>query len=64
MKDDYTKIELISKIVESRLKATEALKEVRCTCMVDMDPDYYGPCTCKNKDARQALEKILEALKL
>lgn len=71
MKNNYTYEQLVEKIVRARVMI-ESKKGRRVghtmNCMLDMDPDYYGPCTCgvskANEAAAAAFDDVLETLEL
>lgn len=59
---DYTNTQLIEKIVRAKMQLEST--RVAHTCMIDMDPDYMGPCTCGASAHNSQVEAALRELKL
>lgn len=61
---DYTNLQLIEKIVRAKIALENAKQKHRDRCMVEMDIDYMGPCTCGVDNMNTAITAALNALKL
>lgn len=57
-------IKLIEKIVRAKVKLEGAKRGHSERCMVDMDPDYMGPCTCGASTSNSAIDAALDELNL
>lgn len=45
-------------------KSTQRRKRHAVTCRVDMDPEYYGPCTCGADAANEVPSEVREAIEI
>ncbi len=61
---DYTNMQLIEKIIVARTTLERAKLRHGDRCMLEMDPDYYGPCTCGRGEIIAAVESVIRGLKL
>lgn len=59
---DYTNTQLIEKIIRAKIKLESSYQTH--TCMIDMDPDYTGPCKCGASEHNSRVEAALRELKL
>ena len=59
-----TELELLEKIIRAKVKLEGMKRQHATTCMVDMDPDYTGPCRCGNTDTNTKINDVLEELKI
>lgn len=59
---DYTQVQLIEKIVRAKVALEQRRRNH--TCMIDMDPDYMGPCKCGASDTNAAISAALDELQL
>jgi hypothetical protein len=59
-----TNLKLIEKIVRAKVKLEGSKRRHSERCMVDMDPDYMGPCTCGASETNSAIDSALEELEL
>lgn len=59
MSDEY---KLLEKIIRAKIALEGAHKSH--TCMIDLDPDYMGPCKCSAGEHNAKIDRALDALKL
>lgn len=71
METKHTYEQLIEKIARARLMLETRRPKRRShddSCMVELDPDYYGPCTCgatrANSQADSGFDDVIEELRL
>lgn len=57
-------LKLIEKIVRAKIKLEAAQRRHSERCMVELDPEYYGPCTCGASETNSALNDVLKELEL
>ena len=57
-------VKLIEKIVRAKVRLESAKRRHSERCMVDMDPDYMGPCTCGAESSNAAIDAALKELEL
>jgi hypothetical protein len=60
--EDPTDNQLIEKIAKAKIHLPDY--EFGHTCMIDMDPDYMGPCGCGADKNNEILKKVKRALDL
>jgi len=60
----HTVDSLMEKIIEARLIAKQAMKSHADRCVVEMDPEGYAPCNCGATAANNALQEVIDKLKL
>ncbi|HBI26016.1 TPA: hypothetical protein DDX30_04495 [Candidatus Wolfebacteria bacterium] len=54
------------KLIEKMVRAKVAIEGINTkhspNCMVDLDPDYHGPCTCGAAQTHTQVSTALKAL--
>lgn len=55
---------LLERITRAKAKLEAMKTEHSASCMIDMDPDYYGPCTCGSTKNNGRISDILAELEI
>lgn len=57
-------MQLIEKIIIARTTLERGKPKHSDRCMLELDLDYYGPCTCGRAQYIQLIEEVIGGLKL
>jgi hypothetical protein len=57
-------IKLIEKISRTKMKLESMLRQHSANCMLELDPDYYGPCTCGANEHNRGIQAAIKELSL
>ncbi len=60
----HTYEQLLEKIVRAKVKLESSKRRHEERCMVELDPEYYGECTCGTSDHNSMISDALDELKL
>lgn len=60
----YSYEQLLEKLVRAKVKLEGARRSHSDRCMVEVDPEYHGPCTCGASGSNSAVNEALRELKL
>lgn len=60
----YTYEQLLEKVVRAKVKLEGARRSHSDRCMVEVDPEYRGPCTCGASGSNAVISAALRELKL
>lgn len=57
-------LKLIEKIIRAKIHLEKAKKHHGDRCMIELDSDYYGPCTCGASNTNSSINAALFELNL
>ncbi len=57
-------MKLMEKIIRAKIKLEGMRKAHGDRCMIEMDPEYFGPCTCGATASNSAINAALKELDL
>lgn len=60
----HTYEQLFEKVIRAKIKLEAQRRAHDDRCMLEIDPDYYGECTCGAKAHNAVFDAILEELEL
>ena len=60
----HTYEQLLEKLIRAKIKLEALRRKHDDRCMLELDPDYYGDCTCGASPHNAVFDDVLEELEL
>lgn len=55
---------LFERLIRAKIKVESLRRKHDDRCMIELDPDYYGECTCGAAEHNAPLDAVMEELEL